>query len=203
MTDLRFDHLREINVARQGPDGFNHPLKLWSRDEWIVAVTGEFGEASNILKKLHRERDGITGNRAAASVLRDRFRLELGDAVIYADLFAASEGLGLAELSTFRQMLEGNEVRPYLHRAPAAHMATALRSFATCTAKLNSADWWKSQNEVMSISEREEAGDYLQGFVTSLAAAARHYAIDLGSAVVEAFNAKSDELQMPHRLVLS
>lgn len=46
----------------ESPQGFNHPLNLWSGSDWMVAVVGEIGEAANNLKKLNRVRDGIRRN---------------------------------------------------------------------------------------------------------------------------------------------
>jgi NTP pyrophosphatase (non-canonical NTP hydrolase) len=46
----------------ESPQGFNHQLTDWSLSDWMTALTGEVGEAANIVKKLNRIRDNIAGN---------------------------------------------------------------------------------------------------------------------------------------------
>lgn len=81
--------LREANVARQ---------KVWDTEGKItplyraVELSGEVGEALNIVKKLERERLGIRGSRAAIGDLAD----ELADIVICVDLLAESYGIDLS-----------------------------------------------------------------------------------------------------------
>jgi NTP pyrophosphatase (non-canonical NTP hydrolase) len=77
------------------PDGFNHTLGSWSASDWMVAVTGEVGEAANVIKKLNRVRDGIPGNKETESELRAMLADEIADSVIYLDLLAQSVGLDL------------------------------------------------------------------------------------------------------------
>lgn len=36
--------------------GFNHSIGDWSLSDWMTALTGEVGEAANIVKKLNRHR---------------------------------------------------------------------------------------------------------------------------------------------------
>lgn len=85
------------NLARcTAPGGFNHPLDGWSLSDWMTALFGELGEAANVLKKLNRERDGITGNTASAEELRAMFADELADTFIYLDLLAQAAGVDLA-----------------------------------------------------------------------------------------------------------
>lgn len=56
-TDLTFDHFAEANRARcEAEDGFRHPINSWSLADWIVATTGELGEAANVAKKIKRAR---------------------------------------------------------------------------------------------------------------------------------------------------
>ena len=66
------------NLARcVSPEGFNHPLDQWSLSDWMTAVVGELGEAANVLKKLNRVRDGVTGNSETPEQLRQMFADEL------------------------------------------------------------------------------------------------------------------------------
>jgi NTP pyrophosphatase (non-canonical NTP hydrolase) len=200
---LRFDHLRSVNVARC-LEGWHQPLDLWTADEWAVAVGGEFGEAMNLVKKLNRDRDGIIGNDRPASLLREELADELADTVIYIDLLAASEGLALDGAAHFGDLLLSGEIRPYLHLPPARHLVTAWRYAASATNSLQSAQWHRTAGAGIEAAQQhqDEAGDYLFAAVTSIAAAARHYAIVLGDAVVDKFNRTSLRHGMPHRLVL-
>lgn len=82
IAELRFDELREANVARC--EEVFHPLSSWSPTDWSNAMAGEAGEACNITKK-HKRGDGGPGWREALAA-------ELADVVIYADLVAARCG---------------------------------------------------------------------------------------------------------------
>jgi hypothetical protein len=66
------------------------------------------GEALNVIKKLNRERDGIAGNTASISELKQQLADEIADVAIYLDIMAASEGidLGAAIASKFNQTSE-------------------------------------------------------------------------------------------------
>ena len=77
------------------PNGFNHPLDQWSLSDWMTAVVGELGEAANVLKKLNRVRNGITGNAETPEQLRQMFADELADAYIYLDLLSQAAGVDL------------------------------------------------------------------------------------------------------------
>lgn len=108
-TPLTFAEFAETNRARcEAPDGFGHPLSGWSLSDWLLAATGEFGEAANVAKKLNRERDGIPGNMKPEADLRADLADEFADAVIYLDLAAQSQGidLGSAVASKFNRTSE-------------------------------------------------------------------------------------------------
>jgi NTP pyrophosphatase (non-canonical NTP hydrolase) len=84
------------NLLRcESPRGFNHKLNSWSASDWMVALTGELGEAANILKKLNRVRDGIPGNRHTPDQLREDLALEMADVYTYMDLFCQAAGIDL------------------------------------------------------------------------------------------------------------
>src|SRR5437016_4810865 len=85
MSHLDFATLRDINVARCN-EVFHH-LQEWSATDWACAFAGETGEACNKIKKLRR------GDPIAIEDIGD----EIADAIIYADLLAASLGIDLAE----------------------------------------------------------------------------------------------------------
>jgi NTP pyrophosphatase (non-canonical NTP hydrolase) len=135
---LLFSALREVNL-RRCIDGFKHKLESWSVLEWAGAMCGEAGEAANIAKKMIRHRDGVAGNKGEdldLDKLRKKLAKELADAVIYADLVAASQGidLGQAVRETFNEKSRELELTDdyYLHLpmafggAPAAVLPSLL-----------------------------------------------------------------------------
>lgn len=87
--DLMFDDLRHANVERLAvfknskgefahsePDGSD-----WSLGDWVCAVTGELGEAANIIKKIKR------GDVSLVEVKGELLR-EFADVVCYLDILA-------------------------------------------------------------------------------------------------------------------
>lgn len=82
----------------EASNGFNHPLNSWSLSDWMTAVTGELGEAANVIKKLNRYRDGIPGNDASEPNLRGQLANELADTYIYLDLLIQAAGLDVHEI---------------------------------------------------------------------------------------------------------
>lgn len=86
----------EANRKRcESPKGFNHKIDSWSLSDWITAALGELGEAANVAKKLARVRDGIPGNKETEAELREKFRREIGDTLVYLDLMSQSQGFSL------------------------------------------------------------------------------------------------------------
>ena len=73
-------------------------LSSWSTSDWMTAVTGELGEAANIVKKLNRCRDRIPGNTETEEELREKLGEEIADTAIYLDLLAQSLGFALGRL---------------------------------------------------------------------------------------------------------
>jgi NTP pyrophosphatase (non-canonical NTP hydrolase) len=82
----------------ESPNGFHHRLDSWSLSDWMTAVTGELGEAANVVKKLNRVRDDIPGNTETPEVLWEKLADELADTVIYLDLLAQAAGFDLEEI---------------------------------------------------------------------------------------------------------
>ena len=76
-------------------NGFNHPLSGWSLSDWMVATLGELGEASNVLKKLNRVRDGIPGNAETPEQPLASLADEVADTFIYLDLFCQAAKIDL------------------------------------------------------------------------------------------------------------
>lgn len=92
---LSFNDLRVANVIRlpQFKNAKGEPAHSeadgsdWSPADWMTAITGELGEAANILKKLKR---GDFGPKGGDEYKRGLLMLakEIADVQIYLDLFA-------------------------------------------------------------------------------------------------------------------
>lgn len=95
--NLNFETLRKVNVERC-EKGFKHTLASWSVAEWGNAAAGECGEACNVAKKILRFRDGVAGNNKKTI---DEYKVDLASEIagtlIYLDLWAASQGINLAQ----------------------------------------------------------------------------------------------------------
>jgi NTP pyrophosphatase (non-canonical NTP hydrolase) len=114
--DLTFAALRGANRARL-PTYRNKKGELiyrtetgeeWDLSKWGNALTGELGEAANLIKKI--EREDFTLDEARAELGK-----ELADVVCYLDLLANRAGidLGKATLDKFNEISErvGSPVR--------------------------------------------------------------------------------------------
>lgn len=82
----------------ESPNGFNHQLSDWNLSDWGVAVAGEAGEMCNVIKKLNRYRDGISGNTKSREELMEDLKREIGDVAVYLDLLAQAIGCDLETL---------------------------------------------------------------------------------------------------------
>ena len=97
---LSFDVLRAANTARlptfkNAKGELSHPVRdghndNWSLNDWCTAVTGELGEAANILKKIRR--GDFTLEEARIELAK-----ELADVQIYLDLLALAAGINLGQ----------------------------------------------------------------------------------------------------------
>ena len=122
---MTFQRFSALNAARCR-DGFKHNIGDWSVSDWMVATVGELVEAANVLKKLNRERDGIKGNTASATVLREQLARELADTFIYLDLL--SQALGIDLESAVRRTFDAKSREigyPHLIDPDAAETTTA------------------------------------------------------------------------------
>ena len=106
---MTFDVLREANIARL-PTFKNARGELahdradgtdWSANDWMTAVTGEVGEAANILKKIRR--GDLTLDEARPALAK-----ELADIQCYLDLLALRVGVDLGR-ATFEKFNEVSE----------------------------------------------------------------------------------------------
>lgn len=87
------------NIKRcESETGFNHKIEDWSLSDWMVALTGEVGEAANIVKKINRYRDGISGNDKGIEELMENLEDELADVYIYLDHIVNYLGCDLGEI---------------------------------------------------------------------------------------------------------
>lgn len=73
----------------------------WTPERWMVATTGELGEAANALKKLFRIQDAIANINDPGRDLQTRgaaiekIAEECADTFLYLNLFCASLGITL------------------------------------------------------------------------------------------------------------
>lgn len=93
---LTFGTLRIINQGRCVNE-LGHAMNTWSVAEWGNATAGECGEACNVAKKMIRVRDRLNMKDKTIEEYRKDLRQEIADLVLYADLWAASEGIDLEE----------------------------------------------------------------------------------------------------------
>ena len=75
---LTFDELREASILRN-TGSFDGSFS-WSLNDWLVAISGEVGEACNAAKKLRRD------DASNVAALEEEVAKELADVVIYIDL---------------------------------------------------------------------------------------------------------------------
>lgn len=113
---LNFETLREANKARLpefknakgDPAHEKEDGSDWTLGEWMNAVTGELGEAANIIKKVRR---GDMTLEEARPLLANEF----ADIVTYLDITAMQAGidLGHATIEKFNavSVRVGSEVR--------------------------------------------------------------------------------------------
>lgn len=87
---------RRGELAHTEPDGSD-----WSLGEWMTAVTGELGEAANLIKKVRR--GDLTLNEARVDLAK-----ELADVVTYLDILAMQLDidLGVAVAAKFNEVSE-------------------------------------------------------------------------------------------------
>lgn len=110
MTDgLTFNTLRGANAARLPTfkNSKGEPAHAqadgsdWSLGEWCNAVTGELGEAANIIKKI--KRGDLTLEEARPALAK-----EFADIVTYLDILAMQAGVNLGR-STIEKFNEVSE----------------------------------------------------------------------------------------------
>ena len=91
---MEINEFSRINRKRC-KEGFKHKLTDWSLNDWMTALTGEVGEAANLIKKLNRIRDEVPGNKEVETgeYLFDQLKKELADIYIYLDLFIQATGV--------------------------------------------------------------------------------------------------------------
>lgn len=85
---LTFDQLRAANSARQATCPKFQQCVDWTPADWAMAITGEIGEACNLMKKRRIGEDIDTADIGK----------EIADVVIYVDILSALFGLDLGEI---------------------------------------------------------------------------------------------------------
>lgn len=87
--------LRDLNT-RRCTEAFKHTPGDWSIMEWGCAAAGEMGELCNVLKKIQRQSQGISGSRILGDGKAEVAR-EAADVVIYLDLLLSQFDLLLED----------------------------------------------------------------------------------------------------------
>lgn len=110
MSSLKFSDLRNANIERlplfkNGRGELAHPKpdgSDWSLGEWICGITGELGEAANLVKKLRRGDYTDEQFKAIRAELADEF----ADVACYLDIAAYQLriDLGAAIASKFNRV---------------------------------------------------------------------------------------------------
>lgn len=106
-STLRFADLRNANLARLPlfKNGKGEPAhdtadgSDWSPGDWVMAVTGELGEAANIMKKLRRG-DYTLDDRPKelkGDTVREALAKEFADVACYLDILSMQFGVDLGE----------------------------------------------------------------------------------------------------------
>lgn len=99
---INFEGLRIANLSRCRR-WHNGGVADWTPERWFTATAGELGEAGNALKKLFRVQDDIANKNAPDRDIQSREQAiekiadEIGDTLIYLDLFAASLGIDMED----------------------------------------------------------------------------------------------------------
>lgn len=97
LTFIEFSTINQRRAARWHGGAMN----TWSISDWAMAVTGEWGEACNALKKLRRIEDHLPNLSEPDRSLTDTMSVqakvgeELADTFIYLDLVARACGISL------------------------------------------------------------------------------------------------------------
>lgn len=115
-SKMDMQEFSKFNLQRnEQSDGFRHGINNWSLSDWMTALTGEVGEAANIIKKLNRIRDGVSAKQAPLMKLRSNLEDEIADIFIYLDLLATASGFSLeqAVIKKFNKTSRKNGM-PYL-----------------------------------------------------------------------------------------
>lgn len=89
------EEFSRINGLRSKHD-LRHKDNPWTASDWAMAVTGEFGELCNMLKKRRRGED----------ISQEAIAKEFGDTLAYLDLLAQCVGIDLwaATISKFNEV---------------------------------------------------------------------------------------------------
>lgn len=85
---ITFQQFRNYNLLRQQEKNYNDKCSDWSLNDWATALTGEVGEACNLLKKVRRGDYNLDD-------VRSELGKELADIFTYLDILASKLELDL------------------------------------------------------------------------------------------------------------
>jgi NTP pyrophosphatase (non-canonical NTP hydrolase) len=96
------DFMTRLRVENASRGRRWHPSGLvsWSLSDWFTALAGEVGELGNVVKKMNRFRDGLTGNKESIAELTAMLPKECADILIYLELFSQVADFDLVEATT-------------------------------------------------------------------------------------------------------
>lgn len=174
---IRFDTLREANIARQAEWDAGNSITLLYR---AIELAGEAGEACNLVKKLERERLGIRGSRANLSELA----AELADVIICCDLIAMQAGIDLAVGDSACVVVRSDAMQA------AADMMLGVGQVCDSLKRQKLAG--------LSVTMLHCRLDLVVGATREIA---RHHGILVNAAVCEKFNGTSEKVGLATRLV--
>lgn len=158
--------LRSANLQRQQ---LWHGDAGWPFNKWRLAMNGEIGEVQNVLKKLSRSEEGLTGNRKEDEELISLLGFELADVFTYLDLLTANQGFAMPD--AFKPA--GNILGRGFDRADLGNTMTDLSA-------------------AIGSSGRGQFALYISNMSWVIQEFARIYEIDLRDHIVKKFNEVSE-----------
>lgn len=207
---LTFAALRAANQARMpmfknAKGETQHSGRDWTPNDWLVATFGEIGEAANLLKKVRR------GDVTIAE-MRPKLAREFSDVVIYLDMLATECSVALhmvIPVETFVDFRMANRHIAARRRVEMNYTPTLNDRMVQCIAcigKVASALEEVFSQQAFMFDVSRQLAEQLHGVLYFIDTLADECGINLGSAVIETFNAKSDQLELdlyitPHGFV--
>ncbi len=187
------NHTRHVRYYRPGQ-------APWTMDDWMVAIGGEAGEALNLVKKINRDRQRMSGNFGISfEALRDQLGDELADVVIYLDVIAdelRSGPLG----STHAYWIGDFDALRRSTRDSVSFADPDLRRLSQWGRQLLKHLGRMAEDEAQVSPQR--MAQLCEWVLKDCDTIAYNAGIDLGRSVAAKFNATSEKLGFPERLAL-